>query len=576
MSGGLMQLVAYGAQDVYLTGSPQITFFKIVYRRHTNFSIEPIPITFQSQPGYGKRSTVLVSRNGDLVTQMYLRVVLNEYIPSSPDCKFAYVRRLGYSMIDYVEVTVGGSRIDRQYGIWLNIWYELARHAGDGERGFLKMIGDVPELTTYDNLPKPAYVMFVPLKFWFNRHCGLALPLIALQYHEVKLDFVFRPLEQLIVSNACFRQLDLNKIKDINAEMIINYVYCDSDERRKMAQVGHEYLIEQVQFTNIENVETQSKKIKLDFNHPSKELIWAIINGNYNSGEVFPFYYGGDDWNNVLDDAATKIILDSITLIDCDCDSSSSSCSSSSSSSSSCDSYPTCGEWELFKPNENGLTKNGKIYVDNKSKDKSLLINTNSLIVKNSKYSLTDKIYCEIFVDENNNVQCSNVKTSLTVRDLSFPLGCLIDTRFNKDDDATVYQWHNYGVLIDGTGNPVLAAKIQLNGHDRFYEREGSYFNYVVPDECHTNTPADGINVYSFALMPEQHQPSGTCNFSRIDNTQLILAIGDPTQIGSYPPLNYVKGCNGNSASNNQLYVYDINYNVFRVMSGMGGVAYAS
>lgn len=573
MSGGLMSLVAYGAQDVYLTGSPQITFFKIVYRRHTNFAIEVIPITFNSQVRYGQRSTVEITRNGDLVTQMYLHVQLPEICPSKRDAKFAYVRRLGYAMIEYVEVEIGGSRIDRLYGIWLNIWYELARHAGDGERGFLRMIGDVPELTDYNSCPKPAYILFVPLKFWFNRHVGLALPLIALQYHQVRLNFQLRPLEQLIVANNCFLANDKAQLFNISADMLINYVYLDSEERRKFAQVGHEYLIEQLQFTNVESIESPFKKVDMDFNHPSKELFWAIINGNYNSGLCFVYYYGRDNWEDVLDDAATKIILESVALIDCDDDSSSSSSSSSSGSSSS---LPSHGIWEAFKPSESGLTKNGKIFVDNKSRDRTLYINTASLVVKGTCYNLTDKIYCEIFVSENNDVQVSNVKTDLTVRDLSFPVSCLYDSRFSRDD-AVVYQWHNYGVLIDGFGNPVEAAKIQLNGHDRFHEREGAYFNYVVPDEVHTNTPADGINVYSFALLPELHQPSGTTNFSRIDNSVLLLKICDPTQIGNLPSLRYIKGCDNSVAcAGNQLYVYDYNYNVLRIMSGMGGLAYAS
>jgi hypothetical protein len=102
------------------------------------------------------------------------------------------------------------------------------------------------------------------------------------------------------------------------------------------------------------------------------------------------------------------------------------------------------------------------------------------------------------------------------------------DTRA-RSDDPCVNQCNNFGVLLDGTGNPVSAALLQLNGHDRFDRREGSYFNYVQPWQHHTNTPADGINVYSFALHPEQHQPSGSANLSRIDNTQLNLWFADPT-----------------------------------------------
>src|SRR3989304_6826018 len=208
MAGVLMQLVAYGAQDVYLTGNPQITFFKVVYRRHTNFSMECIEHSLNGNPDFGRRSSVCITRNGDLITKIYLFIRLGAVNPS-PGSKFAWVRRVGHALIHSVEVEIGGSRIDKQYGVWLDIWWELARHAGDGERGFLKMIGDVPELIEYNDQDKPEYLLYVPLKFWFNRHVGLALPLIALQYHEVRFHFEFTNLERLIVANAAFKANDL-------------------------------------------------------------------------------------------------------------------------------------------------------------------------------------------------------------------------------------------------------------------------------------------------------------------------------------------------------------------------------
>ena len=109
-------------------------------------------------------------------------------------------------------------------------------------------------------------------------------------------------------------------------------------------------------------------------------------------------------------------------------------------------------------------------------------------------------------------------------------------------------------------GNIVEHGLLQLNGHDRFDRREGAYFNYVQPDQHHTNTPADGINVYSFALHPEQHQPSGTANLSRIDNTQLNLWFADPTARRGLPSLNFL-------STDNKLFIFSMNYNVLRVMS---------
>lgn len=164
-----------GAQDVYLTGQAQITFFKVVYRRHTNFSIEPIPQTFNGAPDFGRTVTCTLNRSGDLITNVYvaikLRAVTGEH--------FGYVRRVGLAIINHYKIEIGGTKLDEHYGDWLNIWYELSHKVGQ-ERGFARMVGDVPELTNINTNDKPQYQLYVPLQFWFNRNNGLALPLIAL------------------------------------------------------------------------------------------------------------------------------------------------------------------------------------------------------------------------------------------------------------------------------------------------------------------------------------------------------------------------------------------------------------
>lgn len=580
-----MQLVAYGAQDVYLTGNPTITFFKVVYKRHTNFAMEAVEIPLNSNPDFGKTSQVEITRNGDLVTKVYLVVRLAEINTGDSKAEFAWVRRIGLALLDTVEVQIGGARIDRQYGIWLNIWYELARHAGDGERGYLRMIGDVPELTEYNSEASPEYLLYIPLKFWFNRHAGLALPLIALQYHEVRMEFKFTRAEELVVRNCHFNKNYLKDVKMSNAFVLVDFIYLDSEERRRFAQVGHEYLIEQLQFTGVEAVTTNNIRARLNFNHPTKELVWAIQNGLFNSGHRFLCYTHKDDWSDpdFLKDCAKRLLSDSITTQPLNGDTTtdqygttSTTCTPSSSSSSSCFSNctpcdPCAGEIETFAPGESGFTDNGNVFVDNQS-DRNVLVNTHSLRIGKC-YNLTDKIQADVFVGSKCDIKVTVTDTTLTPRDLSFPLdgSDVTDTRFNRDSDVMVYQPFNFGVLIDGSGNPVREALIQLNGHDRFDKREGSYFNYVQPDQHHTNTPADGINVYSFALHPEQHQPSGSANLSRIDNTQLNLWLSDPTQRRGLPALPYFRNDAGH-----ELYIFDVNNNILRVMSGMGGLAYAN
>ena len=381
MGGGLMQLVAYGAQDIYLSGNPQITFFKVVYRRHTNFSMESIDQTFNGTVGFDRKVTATISRNGDLINRMWLEAELPALSNGG------YVANAGHKLIKSVEVEIGGQRIDKHYGDWLNIWNELSQTAGH-ESGYNKMIqgvlSDGYTMATAGGVTaddQTARTVYVPLQFWFCRNPGLALPLIALQYHEVKVNIEFGSLSD--VSSSTETGLLLS------ASLYVDYVYLDTDERRRFAQVSHEYLIEQLQFTGDE---APSTSIKMNFNHPVKEIVWVEVK-------------------------------------------------------------------------------------------------------EDGSYTSTYK-----------------------------------------------------------------EAQITLNSHERMSMRKPMYFQLVQPYQHHERVPVDmPINVYSFALKPEEHQPSGTCNMSRIDTATLKLsnATTDPAVVKATK-------------------VFATNYNVLRIMSGMGGLAYSN
>ena len=302
-----MQLVAYGAQDVYLTGNPQITFWKVTYRRHTNFAMESIEQTFNGQADFGRRVQCTISRNGDLAYRTYLQVTLPEIgqegcCGESPaDCDKTYARWLdfpGEQLISMVEVEIGGQRIDRQYGDWMHIWNQLTL-TSEQERGYNKMVGQTVQLTYLTHpdfadvesacaaLDVPAAVcaprnalpettLYVPLQFWFCRNPGLALPLIALQYHEVKINLELRPSDECLFAVTDLTEgtsgssavANGNSVKDgaayqkslVAASLYVDYVFLDTDERRRMAQNPHEYLIEQLQFTGDESVGSSSNK----------------------------------------------------------------------------------------------------------------------------------------------------------------------------------------------------------------------------------------------------------------------------------------------------------------------------
>ena len=386
-----MQLVAYGAQDVYLTGNPQITFFKVVYRRHTNFAMECIEQTWNGSLTANGRCTATISRNGDLVSRMYLDVAGTPSTTSNP----------GSDFIKTVELEIGGQRIDRHSGKYMEVYSELTEQNPNGTVGNTTATTAVALGTKFQNMSGMGGVIgtavagrhWVPLQFWFCRNPGLALPLIALQYHEVKviLDHVFTG----VFSAA-----------QVHNKLWADYIYLDTEERRRFAQTSHEYLIEQVQETSLS---TAAGNKDLNFNHPVKELIWASSTAGVGS------------------DNSTQLIV----------------------------------------PGTAGTT----------------------------------------------------------------------------------------------------TFQLKLNGHDRFAVQPLHYFSRVQTWQYHTGAGLDSsaaalgaklndsICVYSFALKPEEHQPSGTCNFSRIDNAQFVV---------------------GGAAMGANPHIYAVNYNVLRIMSGMGGLAYSN
>ena len=577
MAGGLINIVSYGAQDLFLTGLPQITYFKVVYRRYINFSIESYILQFDNSTGFNTESQLSLPLLGDLVNKMYLRikispmkflrsineVVLNDLkcqyeiakselikistfmktninayraaievycaenvinscdmseviikifesytnctnknaeainffydyspLPNVPvfsynllciaqkydknpisklefkqiidnavinskyiqqfyetklrdiECaiceesncnrKFAWVDRLGHAIIDYIDVSICGQRIDRMYGDWLNIWYEL-NSSIHLEEIYMKMIGNVPEMTCFNRIPKPEYYIYVPLQFWFNKLNGLALPLIALQNTEVTIDVKLKKFKDCAyLENIGIPENIDNYIKcqcPLEVSLLVDYVYLDTIERKRFAQSSHEYLIEQVQWIDVCDVEKSEVKINLDFNNPCRELIWRI-------------------------------------------------------------------QKQAFITNINGSTK------------------------------------------------------------------C---------------RWDNYSFTKFNKGLSINSAAIDFSGESLVARFCGSYFNYVQPYSHHTRTPSDGINVYSFSLRPEEYQPSGSCNMSRISKAVLSLWI-DPRMFMYYP--SDINDCCIPCPNEEPLptavniRVYALSFNILRFVGGLAGLAF--
>ena len=585
MGGGLMQLVAYGAQDVYLTGNPQITFWKVTYRRYTNFAIESIEQTFNGQADFGRRVQCVISRNGDLAYRTYLQVTLPEinqlmgigaYV-SGQSSTGVYARWLdfpGEQMIAQVEVEIGGQRIDRQYGDWMHIWNQLTM-TSEQQRGYFKMIGNTTQLTFItdpsfsdvdgpcDSLaprqvcaPRnalPETTLYIPLQFWFCTNPGLALPLIALQYHEVKINLDIRPIDeclwavttlncntnpysgasgQLAPGRPVPATIAYNQ-SIVAASLYVDYVFLDTDERRRMAQNPHEYLITQLQFTGDESVGSSSNKIKLNFNHPVKELIWVVQpdqNVDYCSSLVCdallfkvlgaqPFNY--TDAIDALPNAIhafggpASIAADRNAYINAN------------------GLFQDAGAEDAYFPDGWSGYWHGPSDPYNEANLGGPPVPTATTPSPTPSYNTVQEVST---VNHGANESTVSDAGTFVLSETSLDMHC----------------WGQ---------NPVVTAKLQLNGQDRFSEREGTYFSLVQPYQSHTRNPDEGINVYSFALRPEEHQPSGTCNFSRIDNATLQLVLSNATVEGTKTA---------------KVRVYATNYNVLRIMSGMGGLAYSN
>ena len=433
MAGGLMQLVAYGAQDVYLTGNPKVTFFQAVYKRHTNFAMENIEQTVNGTAADSGRVSVTIARNGDLVGDMYVELKAKDAIGTGGATGSSWVAERA---IKNAELSIGGQRIDKHYQRWWRLYSEL--YLSDAAKtNWGKMTSTMSTVVT------DSRQVFLPLIFFFNRNPGLALPLIALQYHEVRIDFDLTAEFDAFLDTSVFK-------------VWANYIYLDTEERRRFAQKGHEYLIEQVQHTGSDSVTSNAtKQVRLSYNHPVKELVWCVNGGSANSTGL---------WNFCSNAAAADVVVD---------------CSSEKS-----------GEGQIA-PGQAGCPL--------------LVVGTNG------------------------------------------------GTEELTEDGSGAGATQSVG--------PVDTFKLVLNGQDRFKEQSGKYFNQVQPFQHHSGSPSPGIYSYSFALKPEEHQPTGTCNFSRIDNAQVAIKL---------------KNLADTSLATPSLDMFAVNYNVLRVQSGMGGLAFSN
>ena len=448
MPGGLLQLVAYGAQNFYLNGNPSLSFFKKIYKTHTNFSTESIKLNFnRTTLNFDTKTNLIckIDRNGDMIQDMYFVFKLPSIKKHKCDDDkfeiFNFVKNLGECIIDNCYLNIGGNIIDKQYGEWMHIWNELSIQASK-RYGYDKLIGNVPELYSPDDndfieenkIQIYGRKVYVPLKFWFNKNPGLALPLISLQYHQVELIIEVRPLREIFTVNNIkptindFTKYFSNNVdgNGLKTELYLetNYVFLDTDERTHFALNSMDYLIEQITRIEEKNI-PQNSIINLPLHNPVKELIWVLSRSDKNeSNKWFEFV----DWEN----------------------------------------------------------------------------------------------------EESHSHDC--------------------------DHDHDHSESHVNGEILKN-------ARLMFNGLDRTETKDNYYYNLIQPYQHHTFIPKEGIYVYSFSLFPENFQPSGSCNMSKLNKIQIYLETIDKL--------------NDTKKYEYDFTLYAVNYNFMRITSGLAGLAYS-
>ena len=509
MTGGIMQLVTQGAQDIYLVGNPSITYFKTVYKRHTPFGTEYINLFFDPAatftPTQQSKATCEIDRNGDLIYDTYVSYELpaiftNNKIP------FGWVDSVGTKIINEASVRFDGTQIDIQTGDYMKVYYDI-NNGGTDQYKYYRLVGNISELKSSgqnlsdnindQNLAILAYKLYIPLSFWFCTDVGSSVPLIALQYNRMYIDITFNQLNDLIrigyppVSpqrlfgdydntdfNITIRNYLLSKGYDQtnviyyftqnnwtgNSNIIANYIFLGDDERTMFAQTSHEYLITQTQFNFFQGLKKGPNTVGTTFNHPVSEIIWYLTRDDLN------LY---NDWYNFTG---------------------------------------------LINTNYDSLNE----YLN------KLSIYTNTYTNQSTKNALT------------------NDYTPLIKKIIG--------------ELTTSYTNIQLQTYFSGYFNIMESFQPVLNNNDRATVFDSNFYKNLMQWKYHKGATVQPVYILPFGIDPGKLQPSGTQNFSRLDNQYFKI------NISNLYPIEEKFNC----------YMFARNYNILRIMGGIGSIVFAN
>lgn len=472
MTGGLIQLASKGPQDVFFTYNPQITFFKSVYKKHTNFSIQPMKQYFIYPPDFGKKVTCLLSKNGDLIHKIFLVLTLprlKPYTYKSIPIQMAWVKNIAYTLIQSVEIEIGGKTIDKHYGEWMYLWSLLNENR---DIGFLKMIGDIPDLFTFSE-EKQEYTIHIPLQFWFCRHSGLSLPLLALQYQDVRIHVHFEEFEKCHLLHPTHKiELESELVNFQENEILFQEI---DGKRHYLRFHSFDALSQTMYYSVLDTMTLQSQSMTTNMNQFDK-----ILSSIYEN----PKYFIRSLQSNAF--AVPKVNSVSTIFL------------------------------------------NQKLkYISLKSS--YLLVDYIFLEKEEKQKFLQTKL--EYTLEQVTTLQEKTLEGgSKQIRfDLEHPCKYIVwVTQYSYMKHSLIQQFMNYTDLpFDHiqANSLLLYQSILMNGLEFCSLRDAKYFNFIQTYQHFLYTIPKGVNLYSFSLHPHLYEPSGSCNMSKIENLSLQLVF---------------------------------------------------
>jgi len=538
MSGALLQLASLGPQDVYLTSNPEITLFKKAYLRYTNFSIETVQVTFDGGSiNFGTESTATLEQSGDLISKVVLVLKLDKKVAKT---KWGYVDRVGHAIIDNIKVRIGQSDIDTHYNDWINSYYDLYSNQSHRERYDI-MIGNIPELRNLEH-EHDFFTLFIPLNFWFCKATSLSYPICALINQQFQIIVKLRDSEECINYMGVIGPNSYELPDVLSGYLLVDYVYLENEERNLFKSNSHEYIIEQVQDMT-DTIVSPESRISLIFDHPCKYLLWFVNLNRYYERHLYLVWSTDKNWESARELFGKLIWLLTREKLTCFNDYyhivyDSKYVNIGHTHKTICNGSPILQRLALKVSGILLFTECNTCKISANAVPENVILFYNNITIEDMSYTIDEILY------------------GATPEQIAFANKYIV----------SVINIFNTGNFIDGSDNPIVKSAFLLNGKNRFQERDGKYYNFVQPYYYFTNSPADGINTYTFSLEPENVQPTGTINLGNINSKDLILKFGKNNNINETYFREFFK--------NGRVRIFTQSYTVIKIIEGQSLLVY--